>query len=119
MAKLGEQIVELVKQIECSGSVSEDLLFLVMKPYVTGTQETFRTYAQQIYATIISGDFKGEYHESIHKMNTFYQNRLQSDDYEPAKGDIKETEVSVLQGMIDKPTKQMGHLKVSAGTSIP
>ena len=37
VAKLGEKIVELVKQIECSGSVPEDLLFLVTKPYVTGT----------------------------------------------------------------------------------
>ena len=44
VANLGESIVELVKQIECSGSVPEDLLFLVSKPYVTGTQETFRTY---------------------------------------------------------------------------
>ena len=83
VAKLGENIVELVKQIECSGSVPEDLLFLVTKPYVTGTQETFRTYAQQIYTSIIAGDFKGDYHEIIHKMNNFYQNLLQSDDYEP------------------------------------
>ena len=96
MAKLGEKIVELVKQTECSGSVPEDLLFLVMKPYVTGTQEMFRTYAQQIYASIISRDCKGDYHEGIHKMNNVYQNLLQSDDYEPAKGGIKETEASVL-----------------------
>ena len=116
VAKLGENIVELVKQIECSGSVPEDLLFLVTKPYVTGTQETFRTYAQQIYTYIIAGDFKGDYHEIIHKMNNFYQNLLQSDDYEPAKGGIKETEASVLQGMIAKLTKQMDHLQVSAGT---
>ena len=46
VAKLGEQINELVRQIECSGSVPDDLLFLVAKPYVTGTQETFRTFAQ-------------------------------------------------------------------------
>ena len=42
VAKLGEHIVDFVKQIEWSGSVQEDLLFLVTKPYVTGTQETFR-----------------------------------------------------------------------------
>ena len=52
-------------------------------------------------------------------MNNFYQNLLQSDDYEPAKGGIKETEASVLQGMIVKLTGQMDHLKVSAGTSTP
>jgi len=119
VAKLGEQIVELVKQIECSGSVPEDLLYLVTKPYVTGTQETFRTYAQQIYTSIISGDFKGDYHEIVHKMNNFYQNLLQSDDYEPAKGGIKESEASVLQGMIAKLTKQMDHLQVSSSTSTP
>ena len=78
---LGENIVELVKQIECSGSVPEDVLFLVTKPYVTGTQETFRTNTQQIYTTIITGDSEGDYHEIIHKMNNFYQNLLQSDDY--------------------------------------
>jgi len=119
VANLGESIVELVKQIECSGSVPEDLLFLVSKPYVTGTQETFRTYAQQIYASIISGDFTGDYHEIIHKMNNFYQNLLQSNDYEPAKGGIKETEASVLQGMVAKLSKQMDELKVSSGTSTP
>ena len=43
VANLGESIVELVKQIECSGSIPDDLLFLVSKSYVTGTQETFRT----------------------------------------------------------------------------
>ena len=35
VAKLGEHIVELIKQIECSGSVPEDLLFLVTKPNST------------------------------------------------------------------------------------
>jgi hypothetical protein len=113
VAKLGEQIVDLVKQIECSGSVPDDLLFLVSKPYVTGTQETFRTFAQQIYASIISGDFKGDYNEIIHKMNNFYQNLVQSDDYEPAKGGTKETDSSILQGMIAKLNTQMDQLKVS------
>ena len=89
VAKLGEQINELVRQIECSGSVPDDLLFLVAKPYVTGTQETFRTFAQQTYAAIISGEFKEDYHAVIHKMNNFYQNLIQSDDYEPAQAGLK------------------------------
>ena len=55
----------------------------------------------------------------MHKLNNIYQNHLQSDDYEPAKGGIKETEASVLQGMIAKLTRQMDHLKVSAETSRP
>ena len=114
---LGESIVELVKQIDCSGSVPDDLLFLVSKPYATGTQETFRTYAQQIYASIISGDFTGDYHEIIHNINNFYQNLLQSNDYEPSKGGIKETEASVIQGMIAKLSSQMDKLKVSAGSN--
>ena len=50
-------------------------------------------------------------------MNNFYQNLLQSNDYEPSKGGIKETEASVLQGMIAKLASQMDHLKVSTGTS--
>ena len=113
VAKLGEQIVDLVKQIECSGSVPDDLLFLISKPYVTGIQETFRTFALQIYASIISGDFQGDYHEIIHKMNNFYQNLVQSDDYKPAKGGTKETDSSILQGMITKLNMQMDQLRVS------
>ena len=85
-----------MKQIECSESVPEDLLFLVSKPCVTGTQETFRTFAQQIHASIISGEFKGGHNEIIHKMNNFHQNLLQSEDCESAKGGIKETDSSIL-----------------------
>lgn len=113
VAKLGEQIVDLVKQIECSGNVPDDLLFLVSKPYTTGTQETFRTFAQQIYTSIISGDFKDDYQEIVHKMNNFYQNLVQSNDYEPAKGGKKDTDASILQGMMAKLNAQMDRLKVS------
>jgi hypothetical protein len=117
VAKLGEQINELVRQIECSGSVPEDLLFLVAKPYVTGTQETFRTFAQQIYTSIISGEFKGTYHDVVHKMNNFYQNLIQSDDYEPSKAGLKETDSSILQGMIAKLSSDLNQLKVTQNSN--
>ena len=67
VGNVGEQINELVRQIECSGSVPDESLFLVSKPHVTGTQETFRTFAQQTHASIISGEFKGDRQEVIHK----------------------------------------------------
>ena len=61
----------------------------------------------------MSGEFKGNYHDVIHKMNNFYQNLIQSDDYEPAKAGSKETDSSILQGMIAKLTSDMDKLKVS------
>lgn len=113
MAKLGKQIIEKVKQIECSGSVPNDLMFLVSKPYTTGTQETFRTFAQQIYTQVVSGTFVGEYLDIVHKMNNFYQNLVQSDDYEPAKGGKKDSDASILQGMMAKLASKMDKLQVS------
>ena len=38
--KMGELMVQKIKQIECSGSTPNDLLFLVVKPFATSTQET-------------------------------------------------------------------------------
>ena len=38
--KMGETMVQKIKQIECSGSTPNDLLFLVAKPFTMGTQET-------------------------------------------------------------------------------
>ena len=113
VAKLGEMITDKVKQIECSGSVPDDLMFLVTKPYTTGTQETFRTFAQQVYTSVVDGAFKGTYIDVVHKMNNFYQNLVQSDDYEPAKGGKKDTDTSILQGMISRFSSQMDKLQVS------
>ena len=110
VAKLGEIISELVKQIECSGETPQDLLFLVSKPFTTGTQETFRTFAQQIYTSVIDGTFNGGHVEIITKMNNFYQNLVQSDDYEPAKGGKKDQDVSVLQGLIAKLQGQVSQI---------
>ena len=46
-------------------------------------------------------------------MNNFYQNLIQSDDYEPAQAGLKETESSIFQGMIAKLSSDMDQLKVS------
>ena len=117
MGKSGEQINELVRQIECSGSVPDDLPFLVSKPHVTGTQEHVGNFFQQTHASIISSEFKGDCQDVIHKMNNFYQNSTQSDDCELAKGGLKESEASVLQGTIAKLNSDMDQLKVSEKTN--
>ena len=120
VAKMGEKISELVQKIESSGEAPPDLLFLVTKPFTTGTQETFHTYAQQIYTSVIDRTFKhGKqgYVEIITKMNTFYQNLVQSNDYEPARGGKKDQDMATLQGMIAKLQGEVSKLSSSKGNN--
>ena len=48
-----EIISEMIKQIENSGKLPSDLLNLVSTPFATGTQETFKIFAQQVCTEII------------------------------------------------------------------
>ena len=117
VAKLGETISELVKQIECSGETPQDLLFLVSKPFTTGTQETFRTFAQQTYTSVIDGTYTGDHVGILTKMNNFYQNLVQSNDYEPAKGGKTDQDISALQGLIAKLQGQVSQISSTASKS--
>ena len=59
--KLEKTIQKKIGQIEKSDNKSIDLLTLVFKSYTTGTQETFRIFAQQIYTTVLDRNFQNEY----------------------------------------------------------
>ena len=63
--KLGETITEKIGQIEESDNKPVDLLTLVFKLYTTGTQETFRIFAQQIYTAILDRSFQDKYIDII------------------------------------------------------
>ena len=112
VAKMSQQIMTLIRQIQSSGTEPTDLLFLVSKPYTTGTQETFRTFAQQIYAQIIEGTFKGDHMNIIVKANNFYQNLVQSGDYQPAKS-VKKDSDSVLHSLMAKMDSKLNELKMN------
>ena len=101
----------LIRQIQSSGTEPTNLLFLVKKPYTTGTQETFRTFPQQIYAQIIEGTFKGDHMNIIVKANNFYQNLVQSGDYQPAKS-VKKDADSVLHSLMAQMDSKVNELKM-------
>ena len=67
-------------------------------------------FAQQIYTSVIDGSFAGGHVEIITKLNNFYQNLVQSNDYEPAKGGKKDQDVTALQGLIAKLQGQVSKL---------
>ena len=113
VAKLGEQIVDKVKQIECSGGVPADLLFLVSKPCTTGSQETFRTFAQQNYTSVIDGNCTAHYQDIVSKMSNFYLNLVMNKDYSPAMGGKQDSDTTTLHGMIAKLTEQVNQLRVN------
>ena len=117
VAKLSEMIGDYVKEIESSGSIPQDLLFLVTKPYMTGTSKAFETYAQGIYTKVVANEYNEGYNEIIHKMNDFYQALVQNDDYEPAKGGKKDQDATVLQGMIAKLESKLDKLQVRGANS--
>ena len=98
VAKLGETISDLVKQIECSGEEPHDLLNLVAKPFTTGTQETFMTFAQGIHADVIAGKHDGDKVELISDMNQFCQTLVWAGDHEPAKGAKKDQAWQLCRG---------------------
>ena len=114
VAKMGEEIMTLIRQIQSSGSTPQDLLFLVSKPYTTGTQETFRSFAQNTYAQVIDGAFTGDFMNIIVKSNNFYQNLVQSGDYQPAKSGKKDQD-SVIQSMMAKIDEKINKLSVAGG----
>ena len=114
VAQMSEKIMNLIRQIESSGTVPSDLLYLVSKPYTTGTHETFRAFAQGVYAQILDASFLGDYTGIIIKMNSFYQNLLQSGDYSPSKTTKKDQD-SVLQSMMAKMDNKINNLKMKNG----
>ena len=89
----------LIRQIQILGSTPQDLLFLVAKPYTIGTQDTFRSFAQTFFAQVIDGAFAGDYMNIIVKSNNFYQNLLQSGDYQPANGGGKRDKDSIIHSI--------------------
>ena len=114
VAKMGEEIMTLIRQIQSSGTTPQDLLFLVSKPYTTGTQETFRSFAQNTYAQVIDGAFTGDHMNIIVKANNFYQNLVQSGDYQPAKSGKKDQD-SIIQSMMAKIDERINKLSVAGG----
>ena len=72
VTRLEKTIIEKIKQIEGLGNKSVDFLYLIAKPYTTGTEKIFRIFVQQIYITIIDQSFKSKYMDIIQRMNNFY-----------------------------------------------
>ena len=91
---LCKTISKMIKQIVSSGKLPSDLFNLVSKPFTTGTQETFRTFYQQIFTQIVSGKFKEDEMDVIHKMNNFCQALPQNNECELAR------RTKTSQGMI-------------------
>ena len=112
VATLGEMIMEKVNQIEAAGRPPDDLMILVIKPYTTGTQEIFRTLANVVYTTVLTGEYKGTAMEIVAKMNASYMGLISSEDYEPAN-EGKKDEDSKLQAMFSALQAATTALKVS------
>ena len=106
-------MVQKIKQIECSGRTPDDLLFLVAKQLLTGSQEILWTFTNQIHSKVIAGTFKGNHLDIINKMNDFYQNLVQTSDCEPAKGGKQDQDSKILQGMIAKLNDKVEKLQVA------
>ena len=68
---MGEAIINKVRQFDHSGELPNNIMFLVAKSYTTGTQETFCTFAQQVYLEVITSACKDDYLAIVTRMNNF------------------------------------------------
>lgn len=116
VAKLTEKITEIAREIQGSGCPPADLHNLISKPYTTGTEETFRTYALGIHGKVMTGEYMRSWEQMVQSYNLFYQELLQADDYPPAKGSKDQDDA--IHGLIAKAIdRKLEMMKPQAGNN--
>ena len=116
VAELGEQVTAKINQIMASGQVIEDLMHLIAKAFVRGSQETFRVQAQQMYSQVLSGTCELSPAAYVMQLVAFYHGLVQSADYEPANVG-KEDEDSKIQAMLAAMTARIEQLTLGGAQS--
>jgi hypothetical protein len=101
VAKLGETITQIAREITGSGREPNDLLQLVSRPYTKGTAKMFESNALTLHSRVLNGTSTDSWEKLVAEHSTFYQDLVQAKDYPPAEGG-KEDEDSKIQGLIAK-----------------
>jgi hypothetical protein len=110
VAKLGETITQIAREITGSGREPNDLLQLVSRPYTKGTAKMFESNALTLHSRVLNGMYTESWEKLVAEHSNFYQDLVQAKDYPPAEGG-KEDQDSQIQGLIAKAIEEnMGKL---------